>query len=79
MTRGKCSKSENFPACGKNFRTLNTGKHEEEAVCEANQRIPNVFRIAGAAESGGAIRYLGVTRVNTRLREKFSDLEHRKT
>ena len=33
------------------IRLLNLGpaKHEEVAICVANQRIPNVFRIAGAA------------------------------
>ena len=32
------------------IRLLNLGpaKHEEVAICEANQRIPNVYRIAGA-------------------------------
>ena len=39
------------------IRLLNLGpaKHEEEVICVANQRIPNVCRIAGAA-CCGAIR-----------------------
>ena len=39
------------------IRLLNLGpaKHEEGVICVANQRIPNVCRIAGAA-CCGAIR-----------------------
>ena len=39
------------------IRLLNLGpaKHEEVVICVANQRIPNVCRIAGAA-CCGAIR-----------------------
>ncbi len=40
------------------IRLLNLGpaKHEEGVICIANQRIPNVCRIAGAA-CCGAIRW----------------------
>jgi len=46
----QASKVKKFPACRKNFLTLDAQKHEEEAICEANQRIPNVLRIAGIAQ-----------------------------
>jgi len=39
-----------FSACGKNPMALETGKHEDEAIYEVNQRNPSVFRIAGAAK-----------------------------
>jgi len=46
----QASKVKKFPACRKNFLTLDAQKHEEEAIYEVNERIPNVFRIAGIAQ-----------------------------
>ena len=42
-------------ACMIRLMTLGTAKHEEVAICLANQRIPNICRIAGAV-CCGAIR-----------------------
>ena len=42
-------------ACMIRLMTLRPHKHEEAAICSANQRIPNVCRIAQAA-CCGAIR-----------------------
>ena len=37
-------------------RPYDTPKHEEVAICGANQRIPSVYRIAQASEGSEAIR-----------------------
>ena len=36
-------------------RPYDTPKHEEVAICVANQRIPNVYRIARASKCGNHI------------------------
>ena len=60
----KCKKDRMMPgskgqkavhACMIRLLNLGPAKHEEEVICVANQRIPNVCRIAGAA-CCGAIR-----------------------
>ena len=33
------------------YLSLEPAKHEEAAICRANQRIPNVYRIAGIASA----------------------------
>ena len=43
------------PACMIRLLNLKPAKHEEGVICIANQQIPNVCRIAGAA-CCGAIR-----------------------
>ena len=43
-------------ACMESNLTLRPAKHEEEAICEANERNPNVCRIARVRKHG-AIRW----------------------
>ena len=54
-------------ACMIRLLNLEAAKHEEVVICIANQRIPNVCRIAGAACCGAIRRHLGI--VGTCLRE----------
>ncbi len=42
-------------------RPYDTPKHEEVAICVANQRIPSVYRIAQASEGSEAIRSIIAT------------------
>ena len=52
----KCPKSISLHACMKGWLTLDTTKHEEVAICTANQRIPNVYGITRVFEENGVIR-----------------------
>ena len=51
----QASKVKKFPACRKNFLTLDAQKHEEGAIYEVNSRIPNVFRTAGIAKQWSSL------------------------